>query len=258
MDACDLLGMLVMDELFDVWDTGNNPQDYSVHFAEWGRRDLTDTVLRDRNHPSVVMWSLGNEITDNTGGRRGTEMAELLRSLDRTRPITLGGGSTHSADDPSWQYVNDVHYNANGKGYAQMHAAHPDKAMTHNETFPATIYQDLKFAGDSAWAMGTWIWAAWDYPRRGRDRQATDTSRGDRGFRRPERHARLVDLPGVSPHLGRFRVPYPYSQGSSGDFDLIGQRKPQNYWRVAVSGRSPVEMLVERPTPPGTEQVAVW
>ncbi|MER6013551.1 glycoside hydrolase family 2 TIM barrel-domain containing protein [Streptomyces bluensis] len=142
LDVCDRLGMLVMDEIFDVWDTGKNPQDYSVHFAEWWERDLRGTVLRDRNHPSVVMWSLGNEISDNTSGHRGAEMAQALRSLDRTRPITLGGGSTHSANDPSWDYVDvdvgDVHYNANGKTYGPMHEAHPDKAMTHNETFPAT------------------------------------------------------------------------------------------------------------------------
>ena len=261
LDACDRLGMLVQDEFFDVWDTGKNPQDYSLHFAEWWRRDLTDTTLRDRNHPSVVMWSLGNEITDRTNGQRGAEMAALLRSLDPTRPITLGGGSTHSATDPSWQYVdvNDVHYNANGKGYAQMHAANPGKAMTHNETFPATIYQDIKFAADNVWATGTWIWAAWDYL-------------GESGIGKtpipPVGTGATFDDQSVMPgwsisrefhHTwGGFGYPYPYFQANCGDFDLIGQRKPQNYWRAAIIGASPVEVLVERPTPPGLEQVAVW
>ncbi|MDX2937306.1 glycoside hydrolase family 2 TIM barrel-domain containing protein [Streptomyces ipomoeae] len=261
LDACDRLGMLVMDEFFDVWDTGKNPEDYSVHFAEWWERDLTGTVLRDRNHPSVVMWSLGNEITDRTGGHRGAQLAAKLRTLDTTRPITLGGGSTHSADDPSWNYVDigDVHYNANGKGYAQMHAAHPDKAMTHNETFPATIHQDIRFADAHDWAVGTWIWAAWDYlgeagigktpiPPVG-----TGATIGDQSV-----------MPGwsISRELhhgwGGFGYAYPYFQGNCGDFDLIGQRKPQSHWRDAVTGRSPVELLVERPTPPGTEQVALW
>ncbi len=179
LDACDRLGMLVMDEFFDVWDTGKNPDDYSLHFAQWWQADLTGTVLRDRNHPSVVLWSLGNEITDNTHGVRGTEMADLLRGLDPTRPITLGGGSTFVPDDPSWQYVDvgDVHYNANGKGYAQMHAANPAKAMTHNETFPATIHQDVTFAAGNVWATGTWVWAAWDYTpsRTSRPTAATST-----------------------------------------------------------------------------------
>src|SRR5256714_2937925 len=94
LDACDRLGMLVMDEFFDVWDTGKNPDDYSKFFAEWWERDLTGTVLRDRNHPSIVIWSLGNEITDRTGGERGAALAAKVLSLDQPRPIPLGGGST--------------------------------------------------------------------------------------------------------------------------------------------------------------------
>ncbi|WBB64057.1 DUF4982 domain-containing protein [Streptomyces sp. WMMC500] len=261
LDVCDRLGMLVMDELFDVWDTGKNPDDYSLHFADWWERDLTGTVRRDRNHPSVVMWSLGNEITDNTAGRRGAELARALRALDTTRPLTLGGGSTHSADDPSWQYldINDVHYNANGKGYAQMHAAHPGKALTHNETFPATIHQDVTFAAAHTWAVGTWIWAAWDYlGEAGIGKTAippvgTGATIGDQSV-----------MPGwsISRELhhnwGGFGYPYPYFQANCGDFDLIGQPKPQHSWRAAVTGSSPVELLVERPTPAGTEQVALW
>ena len=85
--------------------------------------------------------------------------------LDTSRPITLGGGSTFTADDPSWSYldIGDVHYNANGKGYAQMHAAHPERPMTHSEGFPATIHQDTEFSAGNAWAVGTWVWAAMDY-----------------------------------------------------------------------------------------------
>ncbi len=261
LDACDRLGMLVLDEVFDVWDTGKNPQDYSRFFAEWWARDLTGFVLRDRNHPSVVTWSLGNEITDNTGGRRGAELAARLRSLDPTRPITLGGGSTFSPDDPSWQYVDigDVHYNANGKGYAQMHAAHPEKAMQHGETFPATIHQDITFARDNVWATGTWVWAAQDYL-------------GEAGIGKtpipPAGTAAAIGDQSVMPGWslsrtlhhgwGGFGYPYPYFQANCGDLDLIGQRKPQNHWRAAVAGRSPVELLVARPAPPGLEQYAVW
>ena len=261
LDACDRLGMLVMDEFVDVWDTGKTPQDYSVYFAQWWERDLTSLVLRDRNHPSVVIWSLGNEITDKTNGQRGTQMATLLRTLDGTRPITLGGGSTFTASDPSWQYVDvgDVHYNANGKTYGPMHAAHPERAMTQSEGFPATIYQDTKFVEDNTWAVGSWVWAAWDYL-------------GESGIGKtpmaPEGTAAAIGDQSVMPgwsiartlhhSWGGFGYPYPYFQGNCGDIDLIGQRKPQNHWRAAVSGRSPVEVLVERPTLPGTEQVAVW
>jgi len=262
LDACDRLGMLVMDEFTDVWDTGKNPQDYSVYFPQWWPQDLTSMILRDRNHPSVVIWSLGNEIVeDSSYAQRGAQMAALLRSLDRTRPVTLGGGSTFGASDPSWQYVDigDVHYNANGAGYGPIHAAHPDKAMTHSESFPATIYQDTTYTDANAWAVGNWVWAAWDYL-------------GEAGIGKtpipPAGTAAQWGNQWVNPGWGIARVlhhswggfgyPYPYFQANCGDIDLIGQRKPQNHWRAAVDGASLVEMLVERPAPAGTEQVAVW
>lgn len=261
LDACDRLGMLVMDEFVDVWDTGKTAQDYSVHFAEWWERDLTSMILRDRHHPSIVIWSLGNEITDNTGGRRGSEMAALLRTLDTSRPITLGGGSTFTADDPSWSYVDigDVHYNANGKGYAQMHAAHPERPMTHSEGFPATIHQDTVFGEQNDWAIGTWVWAAMDYLGEsgiGKTLMApggTAASIGDQSVLPGWSIARLLHH-----GWGGFGYPYPYFQGNCGDLDLIGRRKPQNHWRAAVTGASPVELMVERPVVAGTEQVAVW
>jgi beta-galactosidase len=218
-------------------------------------------VLRDRNNPSVVIWSLGNEITDATNGQRGAEMASLLRSLDQTRPITLGGGSTFTPDDPSWRYVDvgDVHYNANGKGYGPMHAAHPERAMTQSESFPATIHQDTKFADDNAWAVGNWVWAAWDYlgesgiGKTPMAPEGTSASIGDQSVMPGWSIARTLHH-----SWGGFGYPYPFFQANCGDIDLIGQRKPQNHWRAAVSGRSPVELLVERPVSPGTEQVAVW
>jgi beta-galactosidase len=262
LDAADRLGMLVMDEFTDVWDTGKNPQDYSVYFAQWWQQDLTSMILRDRNHPSVVMWSLGNEIVEDASyAQRGKDLATLLRTLDTTRPITLGGGSTSGASDPSWQYVDigDVHYNANGAGYGTIHAAHPDKAMTQSESFPATIFQDKSFTDANAWAVGNWVWAAWDYL-------------GEAGIGKtpipPAGTAATWGNQWINPGWGIARVlhhswggfgyPYPYFQANCGDIDLIGQRKPQNHWRAAVDGTSPVEMLVERPAPAGTEQVAVW
>src|SRR5205085_2486395 len=62
LDACDRLGMMVIDEAFDMWREGKNPDDYHLYFDEWWRRDVESMVWRDRNHPSVIMWSIGNEI----------------------------------------------------------------------------------------------------------------------------------------------------------------------------------------------------
>ena len=64
LDACDRLGMIVIDEAFDQWERAKNPQDYHLYFDEWWKKDLDAFILRDRNHPSVVFWSIGNEINE--------------------------------------------------------------------------------------------------------------------------------------------------------------------------------------------------
>ncbi len=64
LDACDRLGMLVMDEAFDCWDKGKMPMDYHLYFKQWWRKDIESMIKRDRNHPSVIFWSIGNEIPD--------------------------------------------------------------------------------------------------------------------------------------------------------------------------------------------------
>ena len=66
LNACDKLGMLVMEEAFDCWEQGKNPDDYHNYFDEWWERDLEAMVLRDRSRPSIVMWSIGNEIPERT------------------------------------------------------------------------------------------------------------------------------------------------------------------------------------------------
>ncbi len=91
LDLCDRMGFLVMDEAFDVWEQPKRPYDYHLYFKQWHKRDLTDFVLRDRNHPSVIIWSIGNEIPEQhqpEGAVLGKELAGIVRALDPTRPIT--------------------------------------------------------------------------------------------------------------------------------------------------------------------------
>ena len=83
-----------MDEMFDVWTVRKyQDQDYSTYFRDWWRPDTTDTLRRDRNHPSVVIWSMGNEIHDNLASAQGkqqfTDMRDLAHQLDTTRPVTM-------------------------------------------------------------------------------------------------------------------------------------------------------------------------
>jgi beta-galactosidase len=91
LDLCDEMGFIVMDEAFDMWKKKKTKQDYSLDFPVWHRRDLEDQVRRDRNHPSVFIWSIGNEIReqfDSSGIALARELTGIVRRLDTTRPVT--------------------------------------------------------------------------------------------------------------------------------------------------------------------------
>lgn len=93
LDICDRLGMLVLDELYDMWKIAKKPADYHLHFDEWHERDVANFIRRDRNHPSVIGWSTGNEIPEQ--GRKdmfwvSEKLTALVRKHDPTRQVTLG------------------------------------------------------------------------------------------------------------------------------------------------------------------------
>lgn len=91
LQLCDEMGFIVQDEVFDVWKKKKVTNDYHKYWDEWHKRDLEDFIKRDRNHPSVMMWSIGNEIReqfDSTGIAITRELAQIVKSLDKTRPVT--------------------------------------------------------------------------------------------------------------------------------------------------------------------------
>jgi beta-galactosidase len=99
LDLCDKMGFIVMDEAFDMWKKEKTKFDYHLNWDEWHVKDLTDHLLRDRNHPSVFMWSVGNEIQeqwgDDTSGRAIVrELTAIVKSLDTTRPVVTANNAT--------------------------------------------------------------------------------------------------------------------------------------------------------------------
>lgn len=93
LNLCDTMGFIVMDEAFDMWKMKKTTYDYSLYYDEWHKADLIDFIKRDRNHPSVMIWSIGNEILeqwDKSGVPMAQELAGIVRDLDKTRPITSG------------------------------------------------------------------------------------------------------------------------------------------------------------------------
>jgi len=240
LDACDRMGMLVLEEFSDVWDIQKLPDDYHKHFAEHWESDLSAMVRRDRNHPSIIYWSIGNEIPSDPN-KYGPKLAALVRTLDPTRPVGRGGmnvaGFTGGGATPeNWDYVDvgDFH----SAPSAEMRAAHTEKAFFQSENTSAHIYNDWKLAHENEWYVGSWVWAGWDYM-------------GEAGSGAPLLARSLKEaLPRTyDPVTGK--IPYPWYVSGMGDIDMIGVRKPQNYYRHVVEGLSPLEMMVERPTPEG-------
>ncbi len=91
LDLCDKMGFIVMDEAFDMWEQAKSKNDYSNAWEKWHKTDLEAQILRDRNHPSIFIWSIGNEIPEQwneNGARIGKELAAIVKALDTTRPVT--------------------------------------------------------------------------------------------------------------------------------------------------------------------------
>lgn len=237
LDACDRLGMLVYDEFTDMWDVGKSANDYHVYFPTWWQRDLAGMVTRDRNHPSVIMWSIGNEIASDANNY-GPRLAALVRSLDTTRPVVQGGQNVGNTPN-AFGYVDVCDYH--GTPPASDLAAHPDKAFLQSEDLSSQIYDDWALAQTTKQYIGSITWCGWDYL-------------GESGAGATLVYDNLADAEAHSfdPAIGK--IPYPWMSNFQSEIDIIGQRKPQNYYRAVVNGFSPLELMVVRPTPPGLQQ----
>ena len=169
LDACDRLGMLVMDEAFDQWERQKNAQDYHLYFADWWQRDLSAMVLRDRNHPSVIMWSIGNEIPERAQPR-GVELAkqltEYIKTLDPTRPVTAaingfrGGGEQL---DPAFQYLDVGSYNYMQDAYEADHARQPKRVILGTESFPRQAFASWRPVEKFSYVIGDFVWTGMDH-----------------------------------------------------------------------------------------------
>jgi beta-galactosidase len=139
LDLCDKMGFLVMDEAFDMWRKRKTRYDYHLYFDAWHRRDLEDMVKRDRNHPSVFMWSIGNEIReqfDSTGIAITRELVSIVKSLDTTRPVTAALTETDSTKNFIYQAhaLDVIGLNYNQQKYDQLPTLFPGQKIIASET----------------------------------------------------------------------------------------------------------------------------
>ncbi len=141
LDLCDKMGFIVMDEAFDVWHRGKKKFDYHLYFDEWHKRDLEDQIKRDRNHPSVMIWSIGNEISeqrDTSGFRLARELAAIVHALDTSRPITTANNNPDTTNQIIKSGAIDLTgYNYHQNDYPKFHERYPGKIFLGTETTSA-------------------------------------------------------------------------------------------------------------------------
>jgi beta-galactosidase len=162
LDLCDRLGFLVMAEAFDEWTFGKVPHGYHEYFAEWSERDVTDFVRRDRNHPSIVLWSAGNEIGEQsspTGADVLRRLVDIFHREDPTRPVTTGNDNIvadghpatldflNSEDIVGYNYVDRWHERRELFADQDRHD-HPEWRMIGTES--GTIFQSF----DERYSLG--------------------------------------------------------------------------------------------------------
>lgn len=246
LDACDSIGIIVIDEAFDQWERPKNPQDYHLYFDTCWQRDIAAMVQRDRNHPSVVFWSIGNEINeraDASGLVIAKKLRDEVKSFDTTRPVTEA--ICHFWDHPGYHWdttaaafaLLDVGgYNYLWKMYASDHEKYPQRVMMGTESFPMEAFENWQQVKEHPYVIGDFVWTAMDYL-------------GETGIG----HTGLDSTPGFQLQT------FPWFNSWCGDIDLIGGKKPQSYFRDVVWNLSKMEMLVHKPVAGGhKEAVSAW
>jgi beta-galactosidase len=161
LELCDRMGFLVMVEAFDMWKKKKNKYDYYADFPQWHKKDLEDMVLRDRNHPSVFMWSIGNEIReqfDSSGINITKELVQIIKSIDTTRPVTAGLSEWNPQKNFMYQSgaLDVVGLNYHQEVYADFPKHYPGEKFIATENMSA-----LATRGHYDWPSdSTYLWPA--------------------------------------------------------------------------------------------------
>ncbi|MBR0514365.1 MAG: DUF4982 domain-containing protein [Clostridia bacterium] len=278
IEACDRLGMYVFDEAFDAWGIGKRAGDYSQFFdADW-EKDLGAFVRRDRSHPSVIIWSTGNEIPERGGLNGGydlaTKLAEFIRRLDGTRPVSNGICSFWSGlDDFMAEGVNQaqnagnvqedlwergtepftngldiVGYNYMEDLYEHDHELFPERVILGSENFPKEIGFRWPLVEKLPYVTGDFTWTAWDYLGEAGIGKAVSLAAGDP----------LLEK-GPWALMSQTSSPYPWRTANDADYDITGCLRPQGAYRSTVWGNQQTFLYTYPPEAFGkTELISPW
>ncbi len=197
LDTADRMGLLVMDEAFDCWDQGKNQYDYARFFNQWSKTDIGDMVARDRNHPSVIIWSIGNEIPDSDNATVAQSLIAAVKAKDTTRVIGQAfAGASPGASTAPLEDVVGLNYSPGS--YDSLHSSHAtwkffasesSSAVRSRNVYKTPVTTNILTSSDNqcssydnsvvSWgtsAEGSWssvntrafiagefIWTGWDY-----------------------------------------------------------------------------------------------
>lgn len=228
LDAADELGMLVINEAFDSWNKSKRAQDYSRFFASDWEKDLDSLVISGRNHPSVVLWSIGNEIPES-GTPLGIETAKRLaarvRMLDPTRPVTQAINNDQPLSTAQASVLDVAGYNYHAELFTKDHAKLPDTPMYTAESLPKDAFPYWQAVETMPWVVGDFVWTAVDY--------LGESGIGWMGYTQDWQK------------LG----PYPWHLAYCGEIDATGRKRPAAYYRQILwkTGIDPIAAFVRQP-----------
>lgn len=246
LNACDSLGLLVIDEIFDGWKEKKTDHDYAKYFDQWWKRDLDAMVLRDRNHPSIIMWSTGNEIIERKkpeAVQTAKMLSNAIKELDLTRPVT----SAMTTWDKDWEIFDTLMAAHDVCGYnyqlhraASDHQRVPSRIIVQTESYPVHAFANWNLVQNSNYIIGDFVWTAIDYL-------------GESGI---GRWYYSGDVPGEHWENDFF----PWHGAYCGDIDLTGWRKPISHYRsMLYNNAEKLYMAVREPNPePVQIKTTLW
>jgi beta-galactosidase len=264
LDACDQLGMYVIDEAFDCWREGKKLNDEHIFFETHWKEELQSMILRDRNHPCVIMWSTGNEIVERSGLSDGAawskKLADAVREIDRSRPVTnalcgffedqiiaemeanikstTGEGKDYwaSRSEKFCEPLDVVGYNYLLDRYEKDNELYPQRVIVGSESFPLEAFDNWSAVEKLSHVIGDFVWTAWDYL-------------GESGI-------------GHSSFEGEARglKPFPWHVANCGDLDICGRKRPQSHYRDFLwNGRKKPYIAVQHPKYYGKQEgISPW
>lgn len=263
--ACDALGMYVMDESFDMWSRSKSDYDYGMNFQEWWERDVEEMVRKDRNHPSVILYSLGNEIPEigtDYGARLCQQQADKVKQLDPTRYTLASINGIFAAGDAISQIVSDIAKSVEERGevlkgnvnnFMSLMDAYMDDIVNH----PALSERLDKACAAVDIAGYNYMTARYEkdvlsYPNRVIVGSETFTPEIARNWELVKKYTQIIGdftwtgwdyigeagigVPGYQPGEGGFDAGFPVQLAYPGDIDITGYRRPTSYFREIVFG----------------------